>query len=121
MQNLSTIRLGFWSQDNDPLINKSVSKLKKDDIEFIRRCKEITEFIADHDKDSFVRGYWEYQCIKCEKVEKCKICDKLNGNKEITFFGYTFPQGYLHYIIDHNIVVDNGFKKMMLRFDPMFL
>lgn len=43
----------------------------------------------------------------------CRICGERNGHREFTFGGYCWPEGYLHYIQEHNVEPSEGFKKML--------
>lgn len=88
--------------------------------DFINKCYNLQCYIDDHDDESIVPGYWEYQATRCECIEKCEFCDKKIGNKKIIFFGYKFLQGYLHYIVEHNVAVEKGFEEMIMKVDDMF-
>lgn len=45
----------------------------------------------------------------------CRICGCRNGNKELTYGGYTWPEGYLHYVEQHNVQPSEGFALMLAR------
>ena len=36
----------------------------------------------------------------------CRICGKLNGSVCLTKDNFIYPEGYAHYIVDHNIQPD---------------
>ncbi len=36
----------------------------------------------------------------------CRICGKMNGTTCLTDGEFVYPEGYSHYIIDHNIMPD---------------
>jgi hypothetical protein len=44
----------------------------------------------------------------------CRICKKSNGSVEYESGNYTWPEGYLHYLEDHNVVPDSEFVKWLL-------
>ncbi len=113
------IRVAFFDSKN-ALTNVPPADPKYQNVDFINKCCNLQYYINDHNDESIVPGYWEYQSTKCECIEKCKICDKKIGNKEIIFFGYKFLQGYLHYIVEHNIAVEKGFEEMIMKVDDMF-
>jgi len=33
----------------------------------------------------------------------CRCCGKMNGNKEYTKDGWLWPEGFLHYVEEHNV------------------
>jgi hypothetical protein len=43
----------------------------------------------------------------------CRVCGKTNGHREFIFGGYRWPEGYLHYVEEHNVEPSEGFKKML--------
>lgn len=36
----------------------------------------------------------------------CRICGKMNGSQCLTDGEFVYPEGYSHYILDHNIMPD---------------
>jgi hypothetical protein len=34
---------------------------------------------------------------------KCRLCKMANGGEEYTLGGWTWPSGYRHYLVDHNV------------------
>lgn len=43
----------------------------------------------------------------------CRVCNKSNGGNEYTFDKYVWPEGYLHYITEHNIKIDTEFEHFL--------
>jgi hypothetical protein len=47
----------------------------------------------------------------------CRICEKKNGTKELKIqigdTQYRIPQGYVHYLEDHNVAVDPILEKIL--------
>ena len=43
----------------------------------------------------------------------CRICGKTNGSHEYSYNGWEWPQGLMHYIVDHNVVPSEEFIKMI--------
>jgi hypothetical protein len=117
----------------------------------------MDEFLADHIKEGFWKGYgeaeflpmpvankqpWQGQDIflkaLCQLEDKltkayenrdpnsyshinayrgwstCRICDIHNGSREFDYNGYVWPQGFRHYIKDHNVKPTDGFIQMIL-------
>ncbi|BDD79705.1 hypothetical protein [Burkholderia phage FLC9] len=46
----------------------------------------------------------------------CRICGEMNGTKEFVLGGFTWPQGYRHYLSDHNVEPDPEFKAFLKAF-----
>ena len=47
----------------------------------------------------------------------CRICDKHNGTQELEIIvgrmKYGIPEGYIHYLEDHNVAVDPKLKEII--------
>jgi hypothetical protein len=41
----------------------------------------------------------------------CRICHLGNGGDEYTYENYTWPSGYIHYLEEHNVQVDEEFAE----------
>jgi hypothetical protein len=48
----------------------------------------------------------------------CRICKGLNGGSEYAIAGFVWPSGYIHYLRDHNVQIEEEFKKFILDFNP---
>lgn len=92
MKNKELIKIGFWWDDNEEdslypkveqFIGNSLGVLKK---------KKIVAYLK---KGRFVNQYLGFS--------ECRICGKRNGNSEFTDGRFLYPEGLLHYIIEHNI------------------
>lgn len=46
---------------------------------------------------------------------KCRCCGAINGSGEYSHKGWIWPEGFLHYIIEHNIEPTEEFKKYILN------
>lgn len=59
----------------------------------------------------------ERNLAKC-KVYKgsstCRICGDWNGTKEYEYNGFRWPEGYSHYIEEHNVRPDKAFYDMIM-------
>jgi hypothetical protein len=47
----------------------------------------------------------------------CRCCQKHNGNKEYESNGWVWPEGFRHYISEHNIVPKKEFLKDVLNIE----
>jgi hypothetical protein len=45
----------------------------------------------------------------------CRICNKKNGCCEYYDEYYRWPGGYIHYLKEHNVAIDDEFKKYLLE------
>lgn len=46
---------------------------------------------------------------------RCRCCDMSNGCREFTYMGWRWPQGYIHYLRDHNVLPDEDFKRFIME------
>lgn len=45
----------------------------------------------------------------------CRLCKQTNGTKEFVLGGFTWPEGYAHYLDYHNVAPDPDFKQFILN------
>ncbi len=45
----------------------------------------------------------------------CRLCLEKNGSTQHVFKNYTWPSGYRHYIIEHNVKMPNDFVEFLLN------
>jgi len=48
---------------------------------------------------------------------KCRICNSINGCNEYHYKNFIWPGGYIHYIKDHNVNIDERLKQFLLNID----
>jgi len=97
-------KIGYWKSEYEPHLPSPIISDTIYPDEFIEKCKEWAKTrISIYDKRRV--GYLGYS--------DCRICGKLNGSVEYTYNGFTFPEGIFHYIIDHNIEIDEQFMQMI--------
>lgn len=46
-------------------------------------------------------------------LSPCRICGCNNGAAEYTYKGFRWPDGYKHYLLDHNVACDARFRTMI--------
>lgn len=44
----------------------------------------------------------------------CRVCNQYNGSTEFEYNGWRWPQGYRHYVEDHNVAPSKDFMKFIL-------
>ncbi len=74
--------------------------------------ENIIKLLIDKEKlvDSGMTGKVEI----CMGASKCRLCGANNGNLEYYLDGFVWPQGYLHYLKDHNVDCDLAFKQYLI-------
>ena len=114
-------KIGFWRKlqniNLEDLPYPIISNKKYSNI-FINKCKdwiELNERIFDYPGEvSF--------CVAYRWFSECRICRKPNGHLEYTYKNFIFPSGIFHYIVDHNIEIDDDFRVMIEENDlPHYL
>ena len=94
--------VGFWKGSGKwtaiPVANSATSSQDK----IISKIKFVQKFA----KETRYRG-----------MSPCRICHCYNGCAEYAIDGFVWPSGYLHYIEDHNMAVDEDFASYINDFD----
>lgn len=91
-------REGFWGEGiSIPVHSDTVWRLKTD---FIRKLLAIED----------ISEYTTYKGISL-----CRCCGNVNGNKEFSYRGYYWPQGFLHYVSEHNVLPSETFSEFIDR------
>ena len=101
-------KIGFWKSEYEPHLPSPIISDNIYPDEFIEKCKEWTKTIGTSLSiyDKRITHYMGYS--------DCRICGQLNGSVEYTYNGFIFPEGVFHYIIDHNIEIDEQFMRMIM-------
>jgi len=95
---------------------------------FIENCltKFPVENTANEDNSSLINKLVKLQneiknddnCMKSYYgCSMCRICGINNGNSEYIFNNFVWPEGYIHYIRDHNIEIDDEFKEFLNKIE----
>lgn len=103
------IKIGFWDKHNKPIITTD-QYLDG----FADRIKEWRDSVKDY---NFLNQYLENgEIVQYMGYSYCRVCGfAANGCLEIYYGNYIFPDGYLHYILDHHIEVSIEFQKYVLE------
>ena len=99
-------RIGYWrryKEEDDGLPWPEEGNLP------LETKQKIVEYLDSGKRHAVWRGW-----------STCRICGKINGSACLVNDNFEYPEGYSHYIIDHNIMPDidllttvlmkNGFK-----------
>lgn len=93
--------IGFWKgHGNWPMPVKNSAKF--DQTKIINKIKEIQKI---------------GRVINYRGHSGCRLCGKMNGSKEYAIDHYVWPEGYLHYLKDHNVAVDKEFGEYVNKCD----
>lgn len=104
--------IGFWNENNQPIVTTKDYLPEFEDK--IKLWKESLDQFQDYFKQKLLNGHIDQYL----GWSRCRVChfDK-NGDCTITYLQYTFPNGYLHYIINHHIDVPIEFQKYVIESD----
>ena len=86
--------------------------------EFIPRLERIEEKLRGFDKRSEMNLMCHYM-----GSSTCRLCSKDNGSSEYIVYRketntkVVWPEGYIHYLKEHNVMPENTFMEVMKRFD----
>lgn len=107
--------IGYWqvSKDDVDLLHQfPIENEEKYPDEFIKKLKEWELFLIQLHEESFTKtNYFDSRTYG--GVSFCRLCEIPNGNLEIDYNGFTFPEGLIHYLIFHSIKLDQKFIDMI--------
>src|ERR1043165_3334922 len=86
-------RIGYWRQAKDS--NYSNLPWPEEGRLPLETKQKVVEFLNKGKMNAAWMGY-----------STCRICGKLNGTTCLTNGEFVYPEGYSHYILDHNIMPD---------------
>ena len=98
----NTKYVGFWkSTDGNP--NDKFTEMP-------------IENSATYDQTSIIKKIRKLEkkahCEHYRGYSQCRLCDKYNnGSKEYSIGCFVWPEGYIHYLEEHNVAVDEKFAK----------
>ena len=92
---------GYWYSPSEPQYDAPVSQTKAIDQEFIKKLEYIQNNKAQ------LRAY--------KGISHCRICNCRNGSEEYTYKNHVWPQGYMHYLIQHNVHPSKEFYDFIMR------
>ena len=97
-------RVGFWKSYDEPDLP----------------MPEPEQKLRIPDKGKFYKNLFFIQQQKAsvdlyKGYSLCRICGERNGSREYRYRGFIWPEGYIHYIKDHNVRPDEEFRKMVVE------
>lgn len=105
---------GYWFSNDkyNDIYPKPLATCNKVDQIFIEKFKKIMEKIKNKKIKGEYNGYFGYS--------HCRICSKKNGAMEYLLYvgniKYRFPEGLLHYYIDHNVQPSTEFCEVIIQY-----
>ena len=81
--------IGYWDANNIPVANSAT------DVQVATMVKNLERFIKGSATIHY-RGW-----------STCRICKKSNGSTEHEKNGIGIPEGLMHYIVDHKVLVQS--------------
>jgi hypothetical protein len=94
------IQIGFWRSSDGKNFKDCPTIQEYTDYHWYGKEKEnVIKYLSlKHTVDGAYMGY-----------SNCRVCGKINGNEEYTDGKYVWPEGYLHYITEHNVIPPYSF------------
>jgi len=88
-------KVGFWYSKDEPKLPMPVQQ--EPDSEWVKKDKpaSFAKLLIAVEKVA--------RCVGYKGSSRCRICDKRNGSMEFGYKGWVWPEGYMHYIRDHNV------------------
>lgn len=95
-------REGFWYSKDEPNLPKPVPNSEPFD--------EQGEFLSRLAKKEKTASQTQYR-----GWSTCRLCKKMNGSCEFSSGGWTWPEGYSHYVKVHNVRPSDEFFTFITR------
>lgn len=89
---LNHIHIGYWRRKEDSEEDLPWPKEGRLPLE---TKQKIASYLKNGEEHHAYRGW-----------SNCRICGKMNGSVCMTNGEFVYPEGYAHYILDHNIEPD---------------
>ena len=106
---MSATFVGFWAGDASPFttlpVERFSAKTHPQCLTKLREAEAVARTLGG------VLGY--------DGSSTCRLCGlRNNGSEEFYLDGFVWPEGYGHYLEQHNVAIDPAFGKYLLDFDP---
>lgn len=95
--------IGYWRSDREPWLPmpEGCGFHWKTREGFLARLAYIESTLA---KETLYRG-----------MSRCRVCGCMNGSREYWWRGFTWPQGYHHYVEDHYVAPPLDFYEAVIE------
>lgn len=104
--------VGFWDPRKNPQVE---AMMPWDDSSLAGKMPlESSCTLSDEERHELMQRLRAVEtgasCTPCFGASWCRLCGCVNGSLEYTMEGWTWPQGYGHYIQEHFVELDPGFR-----------
>jgi hypothetical protein len=89
---------GYWYNSSNTNLPNPKPKNYPVEPEFLEKLKLVQKLA----EKVYYRGW-----------SMCRCCDKVNGSFEYEFRGWVWPEGYEHYLVEHNVHPTPEFRQMV--------
>lgn len=96
-------QIGYWRQKKD---SDETLPWPKEGRLPIETKKKVFEYLMKGKEHSYYMGF-----------SMCRICGKPNGSMCLTDGEFVYPEGYAHYILDHNVQPDLDLLVKVLMYE----
>lgn len=108
----SSIKVGFWDPRKDPQVE---ALMPWDDASLAgKHPTENSTTLTTAQQTALLKKLRQVEkrasCLASFGASWCRVCGIANGTLEYSMDGWTWPQGYGHYIEAHLIEVDPAFR-----------
>lgn len=104
---------GFWWSEREPHFPKPIASeipfSNKDEI--VNKLKYVEENIQNYTLGKRHTG----QKVHYKGYSECRCCGKEVGSAEFRIENWTWPEGLLHYVLEHNIKPSEEFIASVLK------
>ena len=112
----STRRIGFWDPRRDP---NAEAMMPWDDASLAGVLPEANSTTLTSEEQTALieklrRVEKRASVLACFGASWCRVCGLVNGSLEYAMDGWTWPQGFGHYIEHHHIEVDPQFRAWII-------
>ncbi len=110
---------GFWSSKKVPVPNTINPIIKKQFLEKLDKVEKFINVLNPYPPTNVKKPkiFQEWYINHYKGLSWCRICNKNNGASEYKTNKWRWPQGYRHYIIDHNTKPSEKFYKYIMDLD----
>ena len=88
-------KVGYWYSKEEPKLPMPVQQGPDSEWVLAGRPAAFAKLLNIVERLARCRGF--------KGSSKCRICGKRNGSMEYSYKGWMWPEGYMHYIKDHNV------------------
>lgn len=115
--------IGFWRTSIDEeseLPFPIISTVEYKD-GFVKKCKQwkqLNETMTQYFASLTMRGSMlnDIAYVEYWGNSKCRLCGIVNECGEYVYNNFRFPAGIFHYVVEHNIMIDEEFQDMIIKY-----